>query len=368
MNVFLVDNIDLKKSFLPLTYTRSIASLRLGKFNFFERWDWFTNQTPTLFNEASIIKEEDLLVSSHVLVTKDFIDRALDLNENTSLWMGNRFLARKGSQKLNTEEHKIQVEVTYLESIWDLTEKSAQVLESDLELIKKRHYSSDIQDPYTIVYAKKNLFVSEGVTIKAAILNAEKGPIFIDKNAQILEGAVIHGPAFIGKNTTVTPNSKLLGGVYLGPSCVVGGEMKRSYIHAYSNKAHEGYLGDSILGSWCNLGAGTNVSNLKNNFGDIRMWSYGENKVVKTTRWKAGVLMGDYCKTSIGSRINSGTTMGVGTVVFDSELSAKYYKNFSWGAEKYDFDKFIDSARRMWEINGLKGDQKLENRLRSLFP
>jgi len=367
MKVFLFDNSELRPDFLPLVYTRSIADLRLGIFSFRQRWFWFSNSDANLLEVDSIVDKADLLVSSHAVVTKEFVELAINLAEGTSIWMGDLLLARKGGLELSPEENRIQYKLTYLNTIWDLTEKAQKVLTSDITLIRKRKYAFDIEDKHTIVYRKNKVFVEEGVITKAAILNAENGPIFLAKNAKILEGAVIYGPAYIGENTIVGANSKLLGGTYIGGNCVVGGEVKRSYIQSNSNKAHDGYMGDSVLGEWCNLGAGTNISNLKNNFGDIKMWSYKESEIVDSGRWKAGVLMGDYCKTSIGSRINSGTTMGVGTVIFSPELTNKFYDNFSWGSEKFDFDKFIDSAQKMWEVNKFEASDKLIGLLEELY-
>jgi UDP-N-acetylglucosamine diphosphorylase/glucosamine-1-phosphate N-acetyltransferase len=306
------------------------------------------------------VEDNDLLISSHVVVTKEFIEQAESLQVNESLWQGAYLLAKKGDLKLSATENKVQVELTYLTSLWDLTEKSSEVLKSDISLVRKRKYGIDIVDKHTVAYNRKEIFIEEGAVTRAAILNAENGPVFISKGAQILEGTVIYGPAFIGENTIVGTNSRLLGGTFIGQKCVLGGEIKRSYIQGNTNKAHEGYLGDSILGEWCNLGAGTNVSNLKNNFGNIKMWSYADDKVVDSERWKAGVLMGDYCKTAIGSRINSGTTMGLATVIFSPELTDKFYTNFSWGDEVYDFEKFIITARKMWELNGFDEMERLE--------
>ncbi len=366
MNVYFFDNPSLKASFLPLTFTRSVADLRLGIFNFHERWHWLTNSSSTFLKEDTVIEPTDLLISAHAVITKEFVALATTLVAGDSLWMDDVLLARKGSLKLSPSENKIQFKVTYLTSLWDLTEKGKEVLDSDITLVKLNKATFDIEDEHTVVYNKDQVFVAEGAVTRAAVLNAENGPIFLAKNAQVLEGTVIYGPAYIGENTIVGVNSKLLGGTYIGSNCVVGGEIKRSYIQANSNKAHDGYLGDSVLGEWCNLGASTNVSNLKNNFGDIKMWSYASSEVVESGRWKAGVLMGDYCKTSIGSRINSGTTMGVGVTVFSPELSDKFYNHFSWGTEKYDFDKFLLAAEKMWEISGFKPTEDLIIDLRDL--
>ena len=366
MKVFLFENSGSETKFLPLVFTRAVADLRLGIFDFHERWHWFTNTTSVSLVKNSIVGSDDLLVSSHVVVTAEFVELATNLIEGSSLWLGDVLLARKGSLDLSPVENKVQIKVTYLESLWDLTEKAEEVLISDIALLKKRKFGLDIKDKHTVVYKATKVFIEEGVITRSAILNAEQGPIFLAKNAQVLEGAVIYGPAYIGENSIVGAGSKLLGGTYIGKNCVVGGEIKRSYIHANSNKAHEGYLGDSILGEWCNLGAGTNVSNLKNNFGEIGMWSYKDSKVQKSGRWKAGVLMGDYCKTSIGTRINSGTTMGVGSVILSSELTNKFYRNFSWGTDSYDFKKFLTTAQKMWELNNFVPNEEFINILRKL--
>lgn len=367
MNVFLFDEKSLRNSFLPLTYTRSVADLHFGLFNSFERWSWLTQNTPKLYTDNVSLSSDDLLVSSHVVVTKELIVKVDELKENSSLWYGDFLVARRGGFNVCSNEIRIDVDVVFLESLWDLIAKGGGVLAKDLELIRKRSYGKDLEDKKSVIYGKKTLFIGEDVSIRSVIFNLEKGPIYIGDGAKINEGTVIYGPAVIGANTVVTPNSKLLGDVYLGEKCVVGGEVKRSYIHANSNKAHEGYMGDSILGEWCNLGAGTNISNLKNNFGEIKMWSYDKKEIVSTNRMKAGVLMGDYCKTAIGSRINSGTTMGVGTVIFSSELTHKYYSNFSWGDKRFDFDKFMQSAKVMWKINEVSYSDEAERNLNLLY-
>ena len=195
------------------------------------------------------------------------------------------------------------------------------MLASDFHLLSDEEYNSGVNDEHTICYNSDNILVGSKVKLRACHLNAEEGPIIIDDRAQVLEGAVVHGPAYIGKNTVIMPTTKLLGNISIGSKCNIGGELKRSYIQANTNKSHEGYLGDSVVGEWCNFGAGTNVSNLKNNFGEIPMYDYETDKIGHTTRWKAGVLMGDYTKLAIGSRINSGTVMGVAVIKFDPFLT-----------------------------------------------
>jgi UDP-N-acetylglucosamine diphosphorylase/glucosamine-1-phosphate N-acetyltransferase len=218
-------------------------------------------------------------------------------------------------------------------------------------LITADRHSRPIPDPYTRTYHERNIFIEEGVSIKAAIINAEKGPVYLGKNASLQEGTVIRGPAAIMEGADISMGAKIRENTTIGPFCKVGGEVKNSIIFGNSNKAHEGYLGNSIIGEWCNLGADTNCSNLKNNYSNVRVWNYADNTFQDSAQQFCGVFMGDHSKTSIGTLMNTGTVIGVSANIFGFGLTPKFIPSFSWGGYSpnttYNFNKALDSARKM---------------------
>jgi len=238
-----------------------------------------------------------------------------------------------------------------VQSLWDAIYLNSEMLCKDFKDADRNHLnkSSLIQ---STVYGER-VYISHMAKVKSSILDSEHGPIYIDEGVSVGPGALIRGPVYIGKNSIVNPGSRICGGVSIGPVCKVGGEVEDSIIEGYSNKQHDGYLGHSYVGRWVNLGANTNVSNLKNNYSNVKVQL--ESDLIDTKKMFVGSLIGDHVKTAISTSLNTGTTIGLGANVFNNDFSLKFIKSFAWGREETtDFNKFISTAKKVKERRGRK--------------
>jgi UDP-N-acetylglucosamine diphosphorylase/glucosamine-1-phosphate N-acetyltransferase len=253
------------------------------------------------------------------------------------------------SKKEVSEKHKIKVtnpviiedEIKTIQYPWDIFQLNNWAILQDFELLTKKRKSQPIP-PSNKIAGSGKIFIEKGASVEHSYLNASDGPIYIGKNAEVMEGAMIRGPFAMGEGASIKMGTRVYGGTSLGPYCIVSGEIKNSVLFGYSNKAHDGYLGDSVIGEWCNIGAGTTNSNLKNNAGIVKVWT---PKGQLNAGNKCGVMMGDYSRTAINTAINTGTVIGVCCNVFGNGLTPKYIPNFSWGSDgvdRYGFDKAIE--------------------------
>ncbi len=212
----------------------------------------------------------------------------------------------------------------------------------------------------------ENIFVEEGASVSHSILNATDGPIYIGKNAEIQEGSLIRGPFALCEGSRIKMGSKIYGATTIGPYCLAGGEIKNSILMSYSNKAHDGYLGDSVIGSWCNLGAGTSNSNLKNTAGIVKMWSKEKNTFINAGN-KCGLLMGDYSRCAINTSFNTGTIAGISCNIFGNTFPSKFIDNFRWGNEKYIFEKAISDINNWKKLKGLEITEEEIESLKNIY-
>ncbi len=259
------------------------------------------------------------------------------------------------NQKISTEDSRL------LEYPWQIFEYNDWAIRQDYELITKGRKSEKVSVTNQLINPA-NIFVEAGAKINYAILNANDGPIYIGKNAQVEEGCLIRGPFALGEGSRVKMGAKIYGATTIGPYCLAGGEIKNSILMSFSNKGHDGYLGDSVIGSWCNLGAGTSNSNLKNTAGIVKMWNNKESIFINAGT-KAGLLMGDYSRCAINTSFNTGTVVGVSCNIFGNSFPPKYIEDFTWGNEKYIFEKAISDINN-WKK--LKGSEITEEEIRSL--
>ncbi len=235
---------------------------------------------------------------------------------------------------------------------WDIFVLNGNQIRADFTLFDSKD-SHAIEDQHTIVYNKENIFIEKGVKIRAAILNAESGPIFIGKNAEIQEGSVIKGPFALCEGAVINMGAKMRGDTTIGPYSKVGGEINNSVIFGYSNKAHDGFLGNSVIGEWCNLGADTNTSNLKNNYSNVKVWSYLFNDYIDSDRQFCGLMMGDHSKAGINTMFNTGTVVGVNANIFGGGFPPKFIPSYAWGGsegfQRFEFDKAMQVASKVME-------------------
>ncbi len=367
----------------PFTYTRHIQDIRIGILTIREKWERYLKipsynkwEDNYLDNERSIKiekgigKDDYLLVHANVLPTAAVIARIKKLKNGEFLSSGTEGgVAYKFSNKEVLDLHKIKVshsveyrgDMKAIHFPWQIFQLNDRAIREDFLLLTGKRRSKPISKTNKTVKPSQ-IFLEAGVKMEHCILNAEEGPIYIGKNATIMEGACIKGPVAICEDAVVKMGTKIYGATTVGPCCTVGGEIKNSVLFAYSNKAHDGYLGDSVLGEWCNLGAGTTNSNVKNNAGEVKYWLDADKKEMAAGN-KGGLLMGDYSKAAINTSFNTGTVVGVCCNVVSQGLTPKLIPNFSWGVDgitKYKLNKAIvdiDNWKKMKGMN-ITGQEK----------
>jgi UDP-N-acetylglucosamine diphosphorylase/glucosamine-1-phosphate N-acetyltransferase len=385
-DIILFDDPTLRLQLLPFTYTRPVAGIRCGIHTLAEKWAdrchaVVSFQTETylsvkypqrisgdnLFINGALCPDEHLtgivkgLPHGSALISEK--DEVLAVRTHSS-WN-----ASEGIDGLSTVAY--QEPFTMIRNVWDIFTFNGAQIKADYERIASTRKSMGISDPFTHCYKPENIFVEEGAIIKASILNAENGPIYIGKNALIQEGSMIQGPFAIGDNAVLAQGTKIRPNTTVGPSSKVGGEVSNCVIFGYSNKGHDGYLGNSVLGEWCNLGANTNNSNLKNDHSPVKLHSYVSNALADTGLLFCGLMMGDYSKAGISTMFNTGTVVGVSVNVFGAGFQDKHVPSFSWGGTEgrceYRFDKALAVARDTVSRRGIDFTSKEESIMRSVF-
>lgn len=367
MNVILFDYLQTWQSLLPLTFAKPVAALHIGMLTMGEKWKYhlpyatISHQTQTYLQEKFplISKGDNIYINSAAFANAELAQEIVQLKPNQKLMLGDTMIAARGNTLSSEAKQAIplQTPIRLLAHTWDIFAMNGLELRSDFALITKGRKSQPIEDTHTKVYGEENIFLESGVTIKAAILNAEDGPIYLGKNTQIHEGAIIKGACYIGEESHVNMGAKLRGDNTIGPYCKVGGEISNSVIQAFTNKAHDGFLGNSVIGEWCNLGADTNTSNLKNNYGEVEVYNYLQEKAIKTGHQFCGLIMGDHSKAGINTMFNTGTVVGFCSNVFGSGFPPKYIPSFSWcdngEATSYQLDKALETAKRVFARRNL---------------
>ena len=350
----------------PFTYTRHIQDIRIGILTIREKWerylkipsankweDHYLDDENSVKIEKGIGKDDYLMVHANVLPTKAIISKIKKLQYGEFLTSGKEGgMAFKFSSKEVLGLHKIKIsrsvdfkgEMKAIHYPWQIFQLNDWALREDFALITGGRKSKAISKTNKQIKPSQ-IFIEAGAKVEHCILNASEGPIYIGKNAMVMEGSLLRGPLAICEGAIVKMGTKIYGATTVGPFCIVAGEIKNSVLFAFSNKAHDGYLGDSVLGDWCNLGAGTNNSNLKNTAGEVKYWVDADKKEVSAGN-KGGLLMGDYSKAAINTSFNTGTVVGVSCNVVAAGLTPKLISNFSWGADgitKYKLAKaFVD--------------------------
>jgi len=350
------------ENLFPFTLTRQIQDIRVGILTIREKWEQFLN-APSFDKQEGDYKDGETaveldkktaeetvyLIHGNVLPTQNMAKRVKKLKPGQFLMLPEKegfVYCISQNQIISANKIKVDKGVAYTEEVKqiffpsDIFQLNAWAIQTDFELITTKRKSKRLSSTNKTT-AARNIFIEEGARVEHCFLNAEDGPIYIGKNAVVLEGSMLRGPIAICEGATVKMGTKMYGATTVGPFCVVGGEIKNSVLFGYSNKAHDGYLGDAVIGEWCNLGAGTTNSNVKNNASNVQVYTPSG---LKNVGLKCGVFMGDYSRTAINTAINTGTVIGVCANVFGSGLTPKYIPSFSWGSEgvqRYDFEKAV---------------------------
>lgn len=345
MKITLLDLPDIRQNLLPLTFTRPIADIRVGILRISEKWEARLNAKASYITDSYLSKKfavsdhTKLLINAAVCPNTKLVDEIKSLKDGDALYHESTFIAAKSNSRhhygdaISTALNKVayQGEIVVINHSWDIFSNNGQEIKNDFDLLSQGKKSQEIVDPHTIVYDLKNIFIEAGAKLKACILNAENGPIYIGKNAQIHEGSIISGPAAICEHAHVNQGAKIRANSTIGPYCKVGGEVSNAVFFGYSNKGHDGYLGNAVIGEWCNLGADTNNSNLKNNYTSVKVWDYSSERFKDTGLQFCGLIMGDHAKCAINTMFNTGTVVGVAANVFGAGFPKNFLPSFSWG-------------------------------------
>lgn len=369
MNLILFDDAPVRSNLLPLTYTRPIAELRVGILTIREKWEKWLNGVASYITEDYLaskypiqVAEENIVINASVLPSEQLAQLVRQLDTNEALLQGEELIAAKLDEVqfdrlMNDEEidelQGFDVEDTPFERIlhpYDIFLKNGVEIERDFELLTAGRTSQPLPTSNQVSHPER-VFIEEGAVVECAMLNAKAGAIYIGKDAEIMEGSVVRGPFALCDNSKLKMGAKIYGGTTIGPWSKVGGEVSNSVITGYSNKGHDGYLGNSVLGEWCNLGAGTNNSNLKNNYAEVKLWNYEAKRFLKTGQQFCGLIMGDHSKSGIGTTFNTGTVVGVSCNIFGAGFPRNFIPSFSWGGaagfKTYQDDKAMDTAERV---------------------
>ncbi|MCU0419617.1 MAG: GlmU family protein [Cyclobacteriaceae bacterium] len=368
MNVVLFDTPALRQHLLPFTFTRPASEMRVGILLIREKWEKAlavscSHQTvPYLQPKFPTVLASDNLFINGALCPDEGVRRAiLGLQPEQVLQQAGEVLAARSAAPHWTEATQgksveYPADVTLIDRPWKLFQTNAAQLKMDFQRLTNGRASHPITDPHTRVYGAENIFLEEGVDIKAAILNAEGSVIYFGKNTQVQEGAIIRGNHAFGEGVVVNVGAKMRGDTSIGPHCKIGGEVSNSILFGYSNKGHDGFLGNSVLGEWCNLGADTNTSNLKNNYEAVKLWSYAKGGFVSTGLQFCGLMMGDHSKCGINTMFNTGTVVGVGANIFGDGYPRNFVPSFAWGGAAgfttFQLSKALETAEKVMERRG----------------
>jgi UDP-N-acetylglucosamine diphosphorylase/glucosamine-1-phosphate N-acetyltransferase len=372
MNIGLKDSLETWENLLPLTFNKSVADMRIGILTIAEKWSKHLNTSVSIQYVNAYLGDTtsraDIIIDSSVLPTEVLVDAILALNENEIL-VQNGFEIASNALQANPKIIEFSGDVSRIAFPWDIFIKNDAELRKDFDLLTKGKVSQKIDETNKVI--GNQIFIEEGAKIQCAILNTETGPIYIDKNAEIMEGSIIRGPFYLGEHATLKLGTKIYGATTIGKECKVGGEVSNSVIFGYSNKAHDGFIGNTVIGEWCNLGADTNCSNLKNNYSLVDIYNYRQEKMMSTGQQFCGLIMGDYSKTGINTMLNTGTVVGICSNIFGAGFPSKHIPSFSWcsinNTENYQLEKGIETIERMKARRGLKLEEREKQILKFLF-
>lgn len=351
----------------PFTHTRPVAACRVGILTIREKWEHYFHTRcsyltmPHLQEMYPLLPGDvNVMVNGHVLPSADLAHAIGALEMGEELYKGDLVLARVvhgnafnsagHTQEWILKDHiEFTGEVQTVNVPWDFISLNDAALRADFELITKGRISQPLSTDNQL--SGTEIFIEEGAVVRHSILNATSGPIYIGRNAEVMEGSLIRGPFSLGESAVLKMGSKVYGATSLGPGCLGGGEIKNVLMFGYSNKAHDGYLGDAVLGEWCNLGGNTTASNLKNNGSIVKVWMEARKEAWPAGR-KCGLLMGDYSRSGIGTLFNTGTVAGVSCNIFGSDMPPKFIPSFSWGGAHYRLKEVLRDAAVWMQFKG----------------
>ena len=358
MNYILFDG-TVRNQLLPFTYTRPVADIRVGILTIREKWEKYLGFTTTTITEDYLSEKYPMVELEHnVMINASFLpDAALvqqikTLSEKQAIFFNDEIIAFYTTEDQETVDFDTYEIIEYTNTpmriahTWDIFKLNGEAIAADFELLTKGRTSAPLSNTNTVLGAE-HVFVEPGAKIECAILNATTGPIYIGENAEVMEGSVVRGPFALCEHATLKLAAKIYGPTTIGPHSKVGGEVNNSVIFGYSNKGHDGFLGNSVLGEWCNIGADSNNSNLKNNYAEVRLWDYETEGFARTGLQFCGLMMGDHSKCGINTMFNTGTVVGVSANIFGGGFPRNFIPSFSWGGSS-GFTTYV--TRKAFEV------------------
>jgi len=385
----LYDTKESRLNLMPLTLTRPVAALRIGIHTIAEKWkhrygldysyltqDYLQPQWPNAAGDSVFLVDGRVLPNDELWQAMQNLDLGQKLVYGWEVLAARTMLlpdtvAQVSPLLIDMESVEYDGTVTLIERPYDIFVHTADEIKNDFSYLDASE-NIGVTDVHTICYAKDNIYVAKGAVIKAAVLNAENGPIYIGEDAEVQEGALIRGPFALGAHAVVNMGAKMRGDSSIGPHCKVGGEISNSVLLGYSNKGHDGFLGNSVIGEWCNLGADTNTSNLKNTYSNVRLYNYASSSMEDSKRQFVGLIMGDHSKAGINTMFNTGTVVGVGVNVFGAGFPEKFIPSFSWGGPdgdttRYSLKELFITAEKVMSRRGIPLSARYKEMLTFLF-
>ncbi len=394
MNLIFFDTTAQHLDLLPLTFTRPVADLRVGILKITEKWkhwfsEYFDNQAITIsfLTEKYLSSKfplhydtDNFYINGGLLPNQEISRQIFQLFNNEVISNEQHLLAVRTNKLYDSYEalvegipaiQQMNEGTSMISQLWHIFEQNRSQIMADYEIVTKGRKSQPITDPHTAVYGKDNIFLEQGVSIKSAILDAENAPIYLGKNTIVELGSIIRGAFALCEGAALNFGAKMRGDTTIGVFSKFGGEVSNVVVQGYSNKAHDGYLGNSVIGEWCNLGADTNCSNLKNTYKAVDIWNYKNNDYIQTEKIFCGTFMGDFVRCGINTMLNTGTVVGVGANVFGAGFPPKFVKDFAWGGAegftKTRLDKFFETASEMKIRKGLTLTEEDKKILRYIY-
>ena len=382
MNYILFDGPS-RENLLPFTFTRPVADIRIGILTIREKWEKYLGITTTTITEdylsdkfPMVEMENNIMINASYLPNSELVEMINSLEENHAIFKDEdviAFFTKEAQEDIDFDSYtaiEYIDDIIKIEHTWDIFSKNGQAIREDFELLTKNRKSQNIPTSNKVINSE-NIFIEEGAKLEFTILNASSGPIYIGKNTEIMEGALIRGPFALCESSIVKMGAKIYGPTTVGPYSKIGGEVTNSVLFSNSNKGHEGYLGNSVIGEWCNLGADTNNSNLKNNYAEVRLWNYQTEGFAKTGLQFCGLMMGDHSKCGINTMFNTGTVVGVSANIFGSGFPRNFVPSFSWGGKSgfttYLTKKAFDVAKVVMHRKGIEFTEQEAKILEHVF-
>jgi len=384
MNIILFDD-EQRIHLLPLTYTRPAADIRIGILTIREKWEKHFDLSSSSITEDYLQEKfpmftqtDNLIINGRILPDAKLKDRLGRLDMGQCLKQDELFIAARlnANGLANFDPHSETYHIyAYEEALtvvnypWDIFSKNAEALEADFDLLTAGRTSAPLSATNTLIGDR--IFAEEGAVAECAILNSTSGAIYLGKDSEVMEGSVVRGGLALCEHATLKLSTKIYGATTVGPHCKVGGEVNNSVLFGYSNKGHDGFLGNSVIGEWCNLGADTNTSNLKNNYAEVKLWSYSSKSFARTGLQFCGLIMADHSKCGINTMFNTGTVVGVSANIFGSGFPRNFIPSFSWGGaqgfETFTLNKANEVAEKMMERRKIEFNQTEKELMAHLF-